>query len=117
MKPIRWMVVPAVLLFSMSFSVLLEAQVGKIEFPAGSPEDQALMAITNETDAQKKLAMYEDFLQKFSSNPAAVAYGNWRKPTRLRGIYRRHWRTGTRPWLGHPITWIFSRLRPGLPSR
>jgi hypothetical protein len=21
--------------------------------------------------------MYQDFLQKFSSNPAAVAYGNW----------------------------------------
>jgi len=77
MKPIRWMVVPAVLLFSMTFSVLLEAQVEKIEFPAGSPEDQALMAITNETDAQKKLAMYDDFLQKYSSNPAAVAYGNW----------------------------------------
>ena len=45
--------------------------------PAGTPEDQALQAISNEPDGQKKLAMYEDFVQKFSSNPAAVAYGNW----------------------------------------
>ncbi|HZQ23533.1 MAG TPA: hypothetical protein VFA89_12130 [Terriglobales bacterium] len=49
----------------------------KIIIPAGTPEDQALQAITNEQDAQKKLAMYEDFTQKFSSNLAAVAYGNW----------------------------------------
>ena len=28
-----------------------------------------LQAISNEQDAQKKLAMYEDFVQKFSSNP------------------------------------------------
>src|SRR3954468_3853267 len=33
--------------------------------------------ISSEQDAQKKLAMYEDFVQKFSSNPQAVAYGNW----------------------------------------
>lgn len=53
------------------------AQVDKIVIPAGTPEDQALQAIGNEQDGQKKLAMYEDFLQRFSSNPAAVAYGNW----------------------------------------
>ena len=73
MKSSYWMVVLAV----MTFSVVSLAQVEKIEFPTGTPEDQALMAIANETDAQKKLAMYDDFLQKFSSNPAAVAYGNW----------------------------------------
>ena len=33
--------------------------------------------ITAEQDAQKRAALYEDFVQKFSSNPAAVAYGNW----------------------------------------
>jgi hypothetical protein len=33
--------------------------------------------VTKEPDAQKKLAMYEDFVQKFSANPAAVAFGNW----------------------------------------
>ena len=37
----------------------------------------ALQAITKEPDDQKKLAMYEDFLKQFASNPAAVAYGNW----------------------------------------
>jgi len=53
------------------------AQLERIVIAAGTPEDQALQAITNEPDAQKKLSMYEDFVQKFSSNPAAVAYGNW----------------------------------------
>ena len=66
-------VVPVVLLFPL----LLHAQLDKITIPAGTPEDQALNAISNEQDAQKKLAMYQDFLQKFSTNPAAVAYGNW----------------------------------------
>jgi len=53
------------------------AQLDRIVIAAGTPEDQALQDISKETDAQKKLTMYEDFLQKFSSNPAAVAYGNW----------------------------------------
>src|SRR5262249_1187107 len=53
------------------------AQLGQIVIAAGTPEDQALQEITKEADAQKKVTMYEDFLQKFSSNPAAVAYGNW----------------------------------------
>jgi tetratricopeptide (TPR) repeat protein len=52
-------------------------QIDKIVIAAGTPEDQALEAITKETDGQKKIAMYQDFLQKFSSNPAAVAYANW----------------------------------------
>jgi hypothetical protein len=58
-------------------AVFSQAQLDKIVIAAGTPEDQALTAISNEQDAQKKLAMYEDFVQKFSSNPAAVAYGNW----------------------------------------
>ena len=53
------------------------AQLEKIAIPAGSPEDNALQAISNEPDAQKKLAMYQDFVHTFSSNPMAVAYGNW----------------------------------------
>jgi len=53
------------------------AQMDKILIPAGTPEDQALQAIAAESDEAKKLPMYEDFIQKFSSNPAAVAYGNW----------------------------------------
>ena len=55
----------------------LEAQTGKIVIAAGTPEDVALQAITNEPDEQKKLAMYQDFVQKFASNPVAVTYGNW----------------------------------------
>jgi tetratricopeptide (TPR) repeat protein len=53
------------------------AQVDHIEIAAGTPEDHELQTITSEQDAQKKVAMYEAFVQKFSSNPAAVAYGNW----------------------------------------
>ncbi|MBV8050660.1 MAG: hypothetical protein JOZ80_05695 [Acidobacteriaceae bacterium] len=58
-------------------SVLLNAQVDKIIIAAGTPEDQSLTAISNEQDSQKKLGMYEDFVQKYSANPAAVAYGDW----------------------------------------
>jgi tetratricopeptide (TPR) repeat protein len=53
------------------------AQADRIVIPAGTPEDHDLQAVTNEQDAAKKLAMYQDFVQKYSSNPAAVAYGNW----------------------------------------
>jgi tetratricopeptide (TPR) repeat protein len=66
----------AVVVFQ-AFCLCGQAQVDKIEIPAGTPEDQALTAITNEPDAQKRLAMYQDFVQKFSANPAAVAYGDW----------------------------------------
>jgi tetratricopeptide (TPR) repeat protein len=73
MRRRRWSVVLIVLLLSL----LVHAQLDKIVIPAGTPEDQELQAISNEQDAQKKLPLYEDFVQKFSSNPAAVAYGNW----------------------------------------
>jgi hypothetical protein len=53
------------------------AQIDKIVIAAGTPEDQALATISKEDDAQKKVAMYEDFLKQFAANPAAVAYGNW----------------------------------------
>jgi len=67
-----------VILLSFSFSIVpASAQIDRISIAAGTEEDHALQAISNEQDAQKKLAMYEEFVQKFSSNPAAVAYGNW----------------------------------------
>jgi hypothetical protein len=53
------------------------AQIDKIVIPAGTPQDQDLNAIGNQQDAQKKISMYQDFLQKYASDPAAVAYGNW----------------------------------------
>lgn len=68
----RLPVVVAVLLLS----VCSHTQ-NQIVIPAGSPEDQALQAISVEADAQKKPVMYEDFLEKFAANPQAVAYGNW----------------------------------------
>jgi len=61
----------------VSFALFSQAQLDKIVIPAGTPEDVALASISSEQDAQKRLAMYQDFLQQFSSNPAAVAYGNW----------------------------------------
>src|SRR6202790_826401 len=52
-------------------------QVDRITIAAGTDEDHDLQAISSEQDAQKKLAMYEDFVKKYSGNPAAAAYGNW----------------------------------------
>jgi len=52
-------------------------QVDRITIAAGTDEDHALQAISSEQDPQKKLVMYAEFVQKFSANPAAAAYGNW----------------------------------------
>lgn len=65
------------LALAVCLAVSGSAQVDRIMISAGTPEDQALQAISNEQDPEKKLAMYQDFLQKFSGNPPAVAYGNW----------------------------------------
>ena len=66
------------LLFSLVFTISqASAQGDRIVIAAGTDEDHALQAITTEQDTQKKLAMYEDFVQKYSANPQAVAYGNW----------------------------------------
>jgi len=67
-----WLVVFVVLV-----PLLLNAQIERITIAAGTPEDRDLQAISNEPDAQKKLAMYQDFVQKYASNPGASAYGNW----------------------------------------
>lgn len=71
----RWFVVLVIVLWI--FAPVSVAQLETITIPAGTPEDQALQEVTKQPDPQKKLAMYEDFVQKFSSTPAAVAYGNW----------------------------------------
>jgi tetratricopeptide (TPR) repeat protein len=75
MKHGRWLVL--LVTFLLAVAPLSPAQIENIVIPAGTPEDQALQAITKEPDDKKKLDMYEDFLKQFSSNPAAVAYGNW----------------------------------------
>jgi len=66
-----------VLFFLMLLASSAGAQTDKISIPAGTPEDHDLQAISTEQDASKKLALYQDFVQKYSANPAAVAYGNW----------------------------------------
>ena len=62
---------------TLFFTPRAGAQIDKIVIPAGTPEDHDLQAITDQQDAAKKMAMYQDFVGKYSSNPAAVAYGNW----------------------------------------
>ncbi len=62
---------------NLLLATLAGAQVAKVIIPAGSPEDQALQAITAENDEQKRIAMLQDFLQKFSGNQQAVIYGQW----------------------------------------
>lgn len=69
-------------LVAVFFSILFitarsAAQTESIVIPAGTPEDHELQAISNEQDAAKKLSMYLDFVRKYSSNPAAAAYGDW----------------------------------------
>jgi tetratricopeptide (TPR) repeat protein len=60
------------LIASLSFG-----QIDRLTIGAGTPEDKDLVAIGNEADAQKKISMYQDFLQKYASNKMAVAYANW----------------------------------------
>ena len=70
------LLVVVVLFFTFSIRNA-NAQLDHITISAGTDEDKALQAITAEQDPQKKLGMYQDFVQKFSGNPSAVAYGNW----------------------------------------
>ena len=70
------------LFFAFSFfflisSVSLHAQVDRITIAAGTDEDHALQTISAEQDPAKKLSMYQEFVEKYSSNPAAAAFGNW----------------------------------------
>src|SRR5713101_84706 len=99
------------LVFIVLISLPLHAQLDRLVIPAGTPEDQALQAISNEPDAQKKLAMYEDFLQKFASNPAAVAYGNFRNMSKAPGICKKHWTMATKRWPVLPGIWTSSCRR------
>jgi tetratricopeptide (TPR) repeat protein len=68
-----------VLAFSILFSIasLSYGQIDKIALTAGTDEDKELTAIGNEQDSQKKISMYQEFLQKYASNPMAVAFAGW----------------------------------------
>ncbi len=77
MKRHRSLLVVLAVFCSLLLPELSRAQIDKIIIPAGTPADHDLQAISSENDAAKKLAMYQDFVQKYSADPAAVAYGNW----------------------------------------
>lgn len=67
---------------TIAFALLLLAAVSavaqhKIVIPAGTPEDQALQAISNQSDAKQKIAMLEEFVTTYAANAPAAAYGNW----------------------------------------
>src|ERR1017187_2030311 len=76
-RSLGWLVLVVVFSRLLFIAPQACAQTEKIAFAAGTPEDHDLQAISNEPDAAKKLAMYQDFVQKYSSNPAAVIYGDW----------------------------------------
>jgi len=64
----------------VAFALLLSTSAlaqRRITIPAGTPEDQALQAISTETDTKKKIAMLEEFVAKYPDNKPALAYGCW----------------------------------------
>ena len=66
--------------FTVAFAFIVSLSYGQIDrlaITAGTPEDKDLTAIANEADAQKKISMYQDILQKYASNKMALAYANW----------------------------------------
>jgi len=67
----------SLLLISLLCAARLAAQSSSIAIAAGTPEDQELQTISAEQDAAKRTEMFKTFVEKFASNPAAVAYGNW----------------------------------------
>ncbi len=72
-----WVLTVSTVLTLILLTAIVHSQVDSIVIPAGTPEDNDLNAIAKEQDAEKKVPMYQDFLQKYASNQAAVAYANW----------------------------------------
>ncbi len=64
------------LLLLLLMSGLAGAQVSLVIIPAGTPEDLAIQEISREADPAKHAAMWEEFVQNFSSNPVALAFGH-----------------------------------------
>jgi len=67
----------ALLFILLLQSIMAGAQVAHLLIPAGSPEDKDLQAVAAENDAEKRIQMLQDFLQKYAANPQAVTYGQW----------------------------------------
>jgi tetratricopeptide (TPR) repeat protein len=66
----------SILLFALIASSSY-GQIDMVTIGAGTPEDKELTAIGNEQDVPKKISLYQDFLQKYSANPMAVAFADW----------------------------------------
>ena len=62
---------------TLIFSLAGWSQEVKIVIPAGSPEDKELATITAESDAQKRMSLYQEFLKTYADNKPAVAYAEW----------------------------------------
>jgi tetratricopeptide (TPR) repeat protein len=62
---------------ALIFSLAVWSQNVKIVIPAGTPEDKDLAAITAESDAQKRISLYQEFLKTYADNKPAVAYAEW----------------------------------------
>ena len=61
---------------ALILTATVSAQITQIIIPAGSDADKASAAINAETDAQKRVAMLNDFVKQYSSDKMAVAFGN-----------------------------------------
>lgn len=59
------------------FSLSVWSQNTSITIPAGTPEDKDLATIAAESDAQKRIAAYQEFLTKYADNKPAMAYAEW----------------------------------------
>jgi len=81
------------------------AQIGKrVLIAANSPEDKALSAISAESDPQKKVAMFEDFIQKFAGSDAVVVALEMLQADYLKAQdYPKVWETGERALALDPL--------------
>lgn len=64
-----------VVVLSLCFSAL--SQNTAIVIPAGTPEDKDLATISAESDGQKRIAAYQEFITKYADDKPAVAYAEW----------------------------------------
>ena len=62
---------------SLLFSTAVWSQNVKIVIPAGTPADKELTSIAAETDAQKRISLYQDFVTKYADDKPAAAYADW----------------------------------------
>jgi|HubBroStandDraft_4_1064222.scaffolds.fasta_scaffold00124_6 tetratricopeptide (TPR) repeat protein len=75
MRVVHWTLL---LLVCVSLSSLSGwSQSTSIVIPAGTPEDKDLSTIAAESDGQKRIAAYQDFLKKYADNKPATAYAEW----------------------------------------